>query len=302
MKATTVVLLLCLLLGGVLCAQGEADPYADLWARLDGSTATIPLSEAIIMDRLGIDAREAAARIDHQKTYEAYQALLTGDKDLILVPLPEAWELAHIAKRIEEQQGEPFVMPELTYTQVVREALIFITNVANPVTSLTQQELRDIYTGRITHWSQVRGEPVAIKPFQRNSDSGSQTCFLQLLMQGEEPMPAVASLTHDSMGYLAQSIAAYDNRDSALGYSMFFYVTQMFGKENLRLLAVDGVEPSRESIASGAYPLVTGYYAVHRSDLPEAHPARRMVAWLLSPEGQAVACQSGYVPMASAAQ
>lgn len=290
------ILLLCLSIG-LVSAQGAEDPYKDLWERIDGSTATIPLSEAIIMDRLGIDAREAAKRIIHQKTYAAYDALVRGERDLIFVPMPEEGELEGIAERIRAYDDETFVLPELTYTQVVKEGLIFITNAANPVESLTREQLRDIYTGKIKNWREVGGEDVEIKPFQRNSSSGSQTAFLQLLMDGTQPMHAEANLTHDSMGYLVESIAAYDNRESALGYSMYFYVTQMYGKENLRLLAVDGVAPSEESIAAGEYPLVTGYYAVYRSDLPDGHPARDLVSWLVSTEGQEVAKNAGYVPL-----
>lgn len=293
----TIVLAVCILLSGISYAEPMDDPYAQLWNRIDGSTATLPLSEAILMNRLMIDPVQASGRIIHSKTYGAYKGLLSGERDLIFVPLPAQGELEAIAEELAQYSDEPFHMPELTYEQIAKEGLIFITNAANPVNGLTTEQLRGIYSGQIKNWSEVGGNDAAIMPFQRNRDSGSQTSFLQLLMKETKPRDAIASLTYDSMWYLAESIAAYDNRESAIGYSMYFYITQMYGKENLRLMAVDGVIPSEETIALGTYPLVTGYYAVYRNDLPVNHPARQLVVWLISKEGQKVVKQAGYVPL-----
>ncbi|MCL2812073.1 MAG: substrate-binding domain-containing protein [Clostridia bacterium] len=286
------VLALCILFAGY--------SFAELWDRIDGSTATLPLSEAILMYHLDIDSVQASGRIVHSKTYDAYRGLLSGERDLIFVPLPEQGELEAIAQGLAESSAEPFQMPELTYEPIVKEGLVFIVNTANPINELSAEQLKGIYSGQIKNWSEVGGGDVAIRPFQRNSDSGSQTAFLQLLMKDTKPQSAVASLTYDSMWYLVERIAAYDNQESAIGYSMYFYVTQMVGNENIRLLAVDGVVPSEETIASGAYPLVTGYYAVYRSDLAEDHPARKLVDWLVSEEGQEVVARAGYVPLSVA--
>ena len=63
------------------------------------------------------------------------------------------------------------------------DALVFIVNEDNPVTDLTQQQLRDIYAGKITNWKDVGGQDLDIVAFQRRSDSGSQTLFQKLLIQ-----------------------------------------------------------------------------------------------------------------------
>ena len=291
------VLAICIFFCGEACAQSPEDPYAELWERIDGSTATIPLTEAILMNRLGISALEATGRIAHAKTYGAYAALFSGEKDLIFVPMPSQEELDAIVEEYTRRNRDPFEMPELSYKQVVKEGLVFIVNAENPVKDVTSDQLRGIYAGQIKNWNEVGGADAAIMPFQRNRDSGSQTAFLQLLMKNHPPQSPIASLTHSSMGDLLEVVAAYDNRESAIGYSMYFYVTQMYGRENLRLLAVDGILPSEETIGAGDYPFVMGYYAVYRSDLPPDHPAQQLVAWLLSAEGQAVVQQAGYVPL-----
>lgn len=99
------------------------------------------------------------------------------------------------------------------------------------------------------------------------------------------------------MGALVDFVARYDNADSALGYSMFYFVSDMYTRPNIRLISIDGVAPSRETIASDDYPLTTYYYAALRRDTPQDHPARAFLRWLLSDEGQKTAQKTGYVAL-----
>ena len=71
----------------------------------------------------------------------------------------------------------------------------------------------------------------------------------------------------------------------------------MLPDENVKLLGVNGVLPTSETIASGTYPLVTGVYAVLRADLPPDSSAVLLRDWLFSEAGQAVVKESGYVPI-----
>ncbi len=57
------------------------------------------------------------------------------------------------------------------------------------------------------------------------------------------------------MGELVDSIAEYNNSANAIGFSVYYYIDQMYSKPGLRLLAVDGVTPSNETIADQSYPL-----------------------------------------------
>ena len=60
---------------------------------------------------------------------------------------------------------------------------------------------------------------------------------------------------------------------------------------------VDGVPPTSENIASGAYPLATEVYVAVRQDTPQASTAIMFRDWLLSDDGQRVVEESGYVPL-----
>ncbi len=286
------LMLACALCGGAYAEdwddeayEDEAyadDPYEYLWELMDGSTATVPLVKAVYKHLYGRDAETY-----HSTTPDAYVKLIEGEADLILVTPPSAEDL--VMARSEHVELE--VIP------IVREALIFINNVQNPVENLTERQLRDIYSGRVTNWKDVGGRDETILPFQRDLRSGSQTLFTQCLMRGEVPMPPEKALVTDSMGSLVDQVSAYNNAQGALGYSVHYYISRMYLSEQVRVLSVDGVAPTNQTIADGSYPLYTYYCAVLRKDTPSDDPARKLVAWLCGKEGQKVAASAGYVPL-----
>jgi len=63
------------------------------------------------------------------------------------------------------------------------------------------------------------------------------------------------------------------------------------------MIAVDGVQPSDETIADGSYPLLNEYYVVIRADEPADSPARQLRDWLLTAEGKAAMEKAGYIPL-----
>lgn len=265
-------------------ATPKPDNYKnyDLISRIDGSTATIPLSEEILLNRLG-----SYDGLKHNRTHEAYLNLIDGQSDLIFVTYPSDEEF-----KLAMQGGVEFeIIP------VVKDALVFLCNTANGVESLTQQQIRGIYTGEITNWNQAGGKDEKITAFQRPENSGSQTLFLKLAMDGLTPTDPPQELRPSAMEGLIDAVADYNNAENSLGFSVFYYATDMYGNPDVRLMAIDGVTPTRESIAAGTYPYVTYYYAVIRKDTPENHPVREIINWLLTDEGQAVAQTAGYVPM-----
>ena len=176
-----------------------------------------------------------------------------------------------------------------------RDGLVFLENVNNPVDDLSVQQLYDIYTGKITNWSEVGGDDTPIMPFQRNEDSGSQTLFMKLLMKGNAPMDPPSELRVGSMGGLIDEVASFDGTGSALGYSVYYYANLMYGNPNLKLISVDGIAPTNESIENNEYPLTNDFYVVIRADEPADSPVRALRDWLLSPAGRAILEEENYV-------
>ena len=257
----------------------------------DGSTACIPLIAQIMADTTGMDLEEAQSSMTTNTTAQAWLNLgLYGNNSGDAVKLIIAYEAPESVKEELEADGAP-----LEQKAIGRDALVFIVNEDNPVQSLTQQQLRDIYAGKITNWKDVGGKDQEIVAFQRRADSGSQTLFQKLLIQGGELMDAPTELAPTAMGELVDSIAAYNNSANAIGFSVYYYIDQMYSKPGLRLLAVDGVTPSNETIADQSYPLCNEFYAAILQDSATDSPERKVYDWLSTDAGHACIEKSGYV-------
>lgn len=282
------LMLLCL----TACAPagGEAAKpilTADEYPRVDGSTANLPMMAAVRAKTTGVSQEEAEAVTTCRKTSEAWLGLANGVSDLLLV-----YEASEGTKEELAQIGT-----ELVTTPIGRDALVFIVNADNPVQSLTQAQLTDIYTGKLANWKQVGGSDLPIVAFQRPEASGSQSLFIKLLMGDTKPMDAPTELRPTEMGGLIDELASYDNSQNALGYSVFYYASYMYEQPGLRFVAVDGVLPSDETIADGSYPLLNEYYLVTRADTPEDSPTAKLRDWILSDEGRETIRQAGYIPL-----
>ncbi len=260
------------------------------YPRMDGSTANLPMMAEIMSQVCGITLEEAEELTSCTTTPRAWENLAASNADILLV-----YEAAEDTKKVLETMNA-----DLEITPVGRDALVFINNEQNPVKDLTQQQLIDIYTGKVTNWKDVGGEDLDIIPYQRVATSGSQSLFMKLLMKDIVPMDAPMELRPAEMGMLIDELARYNNEGNALGYSVFYYASYMYQQPGLQMIAVDGVQPSDETIADGSYPLLNEYYVVIRADEPEDSPARQLRDWILTDEGRAAIIKSGYIPMPKA--
>lgn len=263
-------------------SDGLITELSGLWGKIDGSTATIPLTAAI-HGLFGSGGQPPA----HNTTALAYEHLIEKSADLIFVTYPSDNEFT-----AAQQNGV-----ELDIIPVVKDALVFLVNVENPVDNVTRPQLQDIYAGKLTNWRNVGGPDESIIPYQRTANSGSQTLLLKLVMDGQAPMTPPAEWVAAEMGDLVEIVSDYDNAREAIGYSMFYYVNNMYGNSRFKLLGVDGVKPERGTIARGEYPLEDYYYAVIRKETPADSPARKLIDWLLTDEGQTLAVHAGYIPL-----
>lgn len=258
----------------------------DTYPKVDGSTATIPLSEGIAADILGLTKTQATEFIKHNSTHDAYVNLVKGNADIIFVTEPSVDEL----KIAKDANVDLEVIP------IVKEGFVLLVNSKNPIKSLTKKQIQDIYRGKITNWKEVGGEDIEILPFQRDRNSGSQTLMDQIVMKGLTIMDAPKTII-SSMDGLIDAIASYDNSEKALGYSVYYYAKSMYNKDTIKLIAVDGVIPDNKNISSGKYPFTTGYYAVIKKSTEANAPSRKLLSWILSEDGQILAEKSGYVPL-----
>lgn len=255
---------------------------------IDGSTVTIPLSEYLASALMNLELDEAREYVLHNKTHQAYVNLIEKNADLIFVTSPSEEELALAAQKKVDLEVIP----------IVSEAFVFLTGKSNPVTNLSLEDIQRIYKGEITSWKDVGGEETPITAYQRPVNSGSQTGFLDLVMKGEIPMEAPSALVIAGMGELIDTVAAYTDETNGIGYSYYYYTSEMWGNDKVKLISVDGVMPSNDTISSNQYPLRTAYYAVIRKDEDKNSDVRKIISFILSEEGQDLMEEAGYVRIA----
>lgn len=222
--------------------------------------------------------------IFHTGTHGSYVNLIEGNADFILVARSPSEDELTAARDAGVS---------LDVRPVALDAFVFLVNDANRVANLDQATLRAIYSGDITDWADAGGASSDIHPYTRNPNSGSQELMEKLVMQGKPTIDAPDMMLPTMMG----PINAIEEDSLGIGYSVFFYATFMFPHEHVKLIAVDGVMPTSETIATGQYPLATEVYAVVREDQPAGSTAVMLRDWLLTEAGQATIAESGYVPL-----
>ncbi|KZE37131.1 hypothetical protein AV656_11145 [Bhargavaea cecembensis] len=250
---------------------------------IDGATALYPLyasfAQAVYPEK---DYDPYMSEVMSNRTGQAYESLINGEVDVIFVAGP-----SDAQKERARQAGK-----ELELTPIGKEAFVFFVNEQNPVQGLSQQEIRGIYSGEITNWKDIGGKSAEIRAYQRPPDSGSQTA-LEAFMGVTPIMEAPTEQTADLMSGIIEDVADYRNYGGAIGYTFRFYSQSMIGNHDVRLLEIDGVEPTADNIRSGDYPIVSELYAVTAgTDNPNVAP---FIDWILSEEGQEIVEKTGYV-------
>jgi phosphate transport system substrate-binding protein len=271
-----------------------ADYLRDNFPIIDGSSSTIPLDAAIRAEIFNIDADEALKQVRHTTTYGSFDRILLDYMDY--TSYDPADVLLSVAYYPESLDMAKELGADLVITPVAKEAFVFLVNASNPVDSISQDNLRLIYSGQITNWNQLGGDDAPIKAFQRNRESGSQTAMVDF-MGGAELTVAETELSPGAMSGLVNAIADFDEGQYAIGYSVYSFAAKQYANSsNVKLVKVDGITPSDGSIGNNTYPLVNYTYTYYdNNNAVSAEKAKALTDWLLTPEGQKFVARSGYV-------
>ncbi|MDR1316911.1 MAG: substrate-binding domain-containing protein [Spirochaetales bacterium] len=261
---------------------------------LDGATALYPVYSAFAnavyppLERSGNGyypdengAYTIPSYIMCSKTAAAYTRLIKGEADIIFCTEPSKEQLA-----VAKEKGITFNL-----TAIGKEAFVFFVHKDNPVNNLTRSQIRSIYSGEITNWQNAGGGDEDIIAYQRPGNSGSQTT-LELIMGSEELSEPIKENMIQSMGGIIQEVASYRNRTNAVGYSFLFYATGMVKNKGIKLLSVDGISPSRETIRSNEYPFTQTFYAITAGN--ETPNVRAFIEWIVSEQGQYIIEKTWY--------
>ncbi len=205
--------------------------------------------------------------MQYKNTVRGYKAIVDGDTDILFCAGPSE----------EQKQYAADCGVELIYVPIGLEGFVFFVNEQNPVDNLSTDEIRKIYAGEYTNWSEVGGANRPINPVTRLEGSGSQTAFEAFMGDTKVGRKSPLAL----MG-------------ASIGFSFRYYMDGIVENSAVKMLSLNGVYPSAENIQNRTYPLVAQFYAIYRKDnTNENIPI--LIEWLLSDEGQTLIEESGYV-------
>ena len=293
----------------------------DNYPIIDGSTSTLPLNRVIACELMGFNYnwKENKKSSSGTTTWgiepEIKGILKIKFDNLVLSSqthnsfinvIDNKVNIALAARRMSPDEKE-YAMSKgvsLIETPIALDAFIFIVSPRNPVEGLTTENIQDIYTGEKTNWTDFgivifpeNPEYSVIQPFIRNPNSGSQELMDLLIMKDLEyiDLPIYKENLIFTMAGLIDAIAG---SPFAIGYTVYYYNEFIIKPDItfLKTIAIDGVQPTEQTITNRLYPYTTEVYAVIRSDTDTSSMTFKVYEWLQTATGKQIISNSGYIP------
>ena len=176
-----------------------------------------------------------------------------------------------------KSSGDP---QDVTFIQVAWDALVFIVHPSNPLTSLSLDNVREIYAGRTTNWKQLKGPGSPIKVFisrARQGLSGVEASTNAMVLKGREPVETSNTLFLASTAIVEQMVETTPEGFATTGYTSA-------RKRKVKMLKIDGIAPTVGNIIQKRYPLKRPLYILLPKQPKPA--ARQFVDFVLSRDGQ----------------
>lgn len=180
---------------------------------------------------------------------------------------------------------------EYTEAIIAFDALAVVVNPANPVQKLTREQIEGIFTGKIKNWKEVGGKDLKVVCYSRESSSGTYEFFKEHVM--DKKNYAADVLNMPATGAIIQSVG---QTEGAIGYVGLAYETK-----DVKHVAVSYdsgktfVEPSLENAKNKSYPVSRPLYYYYTKNAEQK--VKPFVDYILSPEGQKLVQDVGYVPL-----
>lgn len=196
---------------------------------------------------------------------------------------------ADIATSSRGLTGAEEATGELVTTVVARDGIAVIVNAGNPVGNLSISQLRAVYAGDVTNWSELGGPDLPILVVNRDEASGTREAFKSIVMDGTRFDATAAVLP--GTGQVRDVVS---RTPGAIGYISIGFVDSAFTTSKVKALSIDGVEPTEANVASGAYPVSRSLYLFTKGE--PTGEAKAYIDEVLSPDMAQTIRDAGYIP------
>ncbi len=257
------------------CALGTAYSAEKGKIVIKGSTTVLPITQKAIEEYRKIN-RNISISLEGSGSGNGIKALLDGGTDI-----------ANSSREIKPNEIERSKLKGITVEEiaVAYDMIVPIVHLSNPVTNLTMDQLKAIYEGSIKNWSEVGGPNEKIIVLSRDTSSGTHEYWYEHVMGKVNVRPD--ALLQASNGQVVSTVAG--NR-KAIGYIGYGYLNK-----SVKALKVNNVEGTIQNGKSGKYPISRKLY-MYINRKSASKETREFIKFLLSPKGQNIVKEAGYIP------
>lgn len=240
----------------------------DTTIAISGSTSVGPLVE---LEEEEFEANNQDVTIEINQTGSS-----SGIKDTI----SGTTEIGMSSRELTDEESK-----NLKEVTIAVDGIGVVVNKNNPVKNLTLEQIKDIFTGKITNWSEVGGEDKEIVVVSREEGSGTRTAFQEILNYSTEDTVKNA-IVNNSTG--ATKVMVEEN-DNAIGYMSIGYIDDSIASVN-----VDGVEATADNVKSGEYKIQRPFLLVYKEGAL-SEEGQEFIDFILSDKGQVIVAEENLV-------
>ncbi len=267
-KMLSLVMALLVMVAGVHAAETLS---------IDGSTTVGPIGDAFA---------EA-----FMKKYPDLQITVkkTGSGDGAAAIVDGRCDIAMMSRFMKSTEFKKAVVNDVfpVAHAIAMDGVCVVVHPSNPVTALTREQIRSIFTGKVKNWKEVGGPDKAIVAISRDSSSGTYETFEGLVMNKEKMAASVEYVNSNP-----QAHARCASTEGAIAY-----VGLGFLDNKVKALKVDGIAPSRSTISKGTYPISRPLFLFTNGYPKLGSKVFEFVTYHLSEEGQEIIEAKGFVPV-----
>ena len=174
---------------------------------------------------------------------------------------------------------------ELKEYQIALDGIAVVTNTENKVSDLTMDQVKDIFTGKITNWKEVGGEDAQIVVVSREEGSGTRDGFQEIVGFESDALTKDAQIC-DGSGNVKSTVEGNKN---SIGYISFGYLDK-----TLNDLKINGVKANDDNVVANKYPISRPFLVVNKKD-SLTDEAKGFIDFIMSDEGQNIVSKEGFI-------
>jgi len=268
------VLILVVLAGTMAAGAAAADSKT---IKMEGSTTVGPIADAYV---------EAFKKMHPDVTITVNKS---GSGNGAAALVDNRCDIANLSRFMKDQEFKDAVAKGVMPVAhaIAMDGVCVVVHPSNPVGALTAAQVRDIYTGKVTNWKDLGGADMKIVVVSRDTSSGTYETFEQLVMAKQKMAAGVQ--------YVASNPEAHAMVKSTAG--AVAYVGLGFVDKDVKALKIDGVMPSRKTIAKGEYPVSRPLFMFTNGYPKLGSIIHALATFHLTPKGQDIIDAKGFVPV-----